>query len=127
MNLVKWHELELTREPFGGIMAPMANTPPQSEVEQIAARLRAGRAALGLSQTELCRLSKIAKNTYNQWEQAIGRPQLDQAKLLRRAFGFTLDWIYEGDTSGLPQALALKIMAQEPAKAPRRPTKTKAA
>jgi len=93
---------------------------PQSEVEQIAARLRLGREALGLSAAQLCKLAKIAPNTYSQWEGAKGRPQLDAAKLLRRHLGYTLDWIYEGDPSGLPHALATKIAALEPPKPPKR-------
>lgn len=90
---------------------------PQSEVEQIAYRLRISRMAQNLKPSEVCRLAKIAPNTYSQWEGAAGRPNLEGAKLLRRHLGYTLDWIYEGDLSGLPFALATKIaefMEKEP-------------
>lgn len=102
--------------------AGMAKSPkepgkvPPSEVEQIAYRLRIGRMAQGLKAAELCRLAKIAPNRYSQWEGAQGRPDLDGAKLLRKAFGYTLDWIYEGDASGLPHALASKIAQFEDGK-----------
>ena len=79
-------------------------------VEAIAERLRRTRQAQGLSQTELCRRTTIATNTYNQWEQAKGRPELDKAVLLCDALGYTLDWIYLGDESGLPHSLAVKLL-----------------
>ncbi len=62
--------------------------PPQSEVEQIAHRLRISREALGLTQVALCRLTKIKPNTYSQWESARGRPRLDEARLLRKYMGY---------------------------------------
>lgn len=83
--------------------------PPQSEVDQIAARLRLGRIALSLTAAELCRVTGIKPNTYSQYESAKGRPRLDEARLMRRSLGYTLDWIYEGDRSGLPMKLAAKI------------------
>lgn len=91
---------------------PMARKPPpQSQVQGIAARLRASREALGLTAAELCRMAGVAPNTYSQWENAKGRPQLDEAIRLCRALGYTLDWIYLGDKSGLPYALASKLAA----------------
>lgn len=87
------------------------SAPPQSELDQIAARLALGREAHGLSPAELCRLTGIKPNTYSQYEGAQRRPRLDEAKLLRRHLGYTLDWIYEGDSSGLPHKLASKIAA----------------
>jgi transcriptional regulator with XRE-family HTH domain len=62
-------------------------------------------------------MAKIGRNTYNQWESGVGRPSLDQAKRLRKAFKYTLDWIYEGDRSGLPLQLATKIAEIEPQEA----------
>ena len=85
------------------------SAPPQSEVDQIAVRLRLSREALGIKPAELCRITGIKPNTYSQWEAAKGRPRLDEARLLRRHFGITLDWIYEGDPSGLPHSLTSKM------------------
>lgn len=81
-------------------------------VPEIAERLHKTRKALGLNQTELCRLSGIAKNTYNQWEKGHGRPELDKAMMLCDAFDLTLDWIYLGNPAGLPYHLATKIFPQ---------------
>jgi len=82
---------------------------PDETIPRIAARLRATRQALGLTQSELCLRAGIARNTYNQWEKAGGRPQLDEAKKLCRTFELTLDWIYFGDARKLPYELAAKI------------------
>ena len=84
--------------------------PPDASVDAIAHRLRVTREALGLTQTELCRRTGIATNTYNQWEMGRGRPDLDQAMKLCNAFRYTLDWIYRGDSAGLPGNLALKLI-----------------
>jgi len=84
-------------------------TPPKSELEVIAARLKAARLALKISPAELCRLTGIAANTYSQWESAKGRPSLDQAKLLCSNLGYTLDWIYLGDASTLPLRIAQNL------------------
>ena len=90
-------------------------SPPQSEVEQIAYRLRLSREALGLSPAELCRITGIRPNTYSQWENAKGRPRLDEARLLRKYLGYTLDWIYEGIPSGLPMPILSQLSGLEAA------------
>lgn len=85
------------------------------QIKQIAARLKAGQEALELSGAEICSLTGIKANTYSQWIHANGRPQLDAAVRLCEALGYTLDWIYLGDASGLPYSLASKLgPSQEP-------------
>lgn len=92
-------------------VAAKRKTAPQSprSIDAVAERLRATRAALDLTQTELCRRVGLATNTYNQWENAKGRPGLDQAIKLRDGLGIPLDWIYLGDPGCLPYAVASKI------------------
>src|SRR3990167_11555469 len=106
LNAVKGLELETTGAPECGLILGVGGA-----VEDIAKRLVATRMALGLSQAELCRRTGIAANTYNQWEQANGRPGLDGALVLCRTFGITLDWIYLADMAGLPHKLAVDISA----------------
>jgi transcriptional regulator with XRE-family HTH domain len=79
-------------------------------VEAIAKRLRATREALGIKQAEFAERANIPNNTYNQYEQAKGRPSLDFAFKLRDTYGLTLDWIYDGDPSGLPHRIAKNLL-----------------
>lgn len=81
----------------------------KTDLDSIANRLEITRAALGLSQAEFADAAGIARNTYNQWERGKGRPQLDGAIALCRAFNLTLDWIYFGDMNGLSYQLAQKL------------------
>jgi transcriptional regulator with XRE-family HTH domain len=83
--------------------------PDAKSLPAIAHRLRATREALGLSQAEFCRRAGIATNTYNQYERAKGRPELDKAMAICEAFHLTLDWIYRGDASQIPHALARSL------------------
>lgn len=97
----------------------MRGTGISGTLDAIGDRLRRTRKALGLSQAALCRLAKIATNTYNQWENGTRRPELDQAMRLCETFRLTLDWLYRGDASGLPPGLAARIAeGAEPEQAP---------
>lgn len=80
-----------------------------TNVDAIAGRLQATREALGLNQTEFCARAGVARNTYNQWEKGKGRPDIDGAIALCKAFRITLDWIYFGDPSKLPHDIASKL------------------
>ncbi|MCB7127906.1 MAG: helix-turn-helix transcriptional regulator [Candidatus Brocadiales bacterium] len=80
-------------------------------VPAIAERLHRLRLVFGQNQTKFCDRTKIAKNTWNQWEKAHGRPGLDHAVRLCETLGVTLDWIYFGDASSLPHNIALKLDA----------------
>jgi transcriptional regulator with XRE-family HTH domain len=80
-----------------------------TEIQEIAKRLIDTRGALGYSQAELFKSAGIRTNTYNQWEMAKGRPQLDEALKLCTRLGYTLDWIYRGDPSGLPYRITSKL------------------
>lgn len=99
----------------------------QADIDRIAARLKLGRKALGLKSSELCKIAGIARNTYSQWENAKGRPPLDQARVLRRLFGFSLDWLYEGDRSGLPMKLVTAMAQYENPEEPQPQAASKAA
>lgn len=81
----------------------------QKSLDAIAQRLELTRTALGLSQSEFADRAGIARNTYNQWEKAKGRPQLDGAIALCQTYNLTLDWVYFGDKSGLSYALAQQL------------------
>jgi transcriptional regulator with XRE-family HTH domain len=86
----------------------MARKPPDSRGD-IGDRLRFTREALGLSQAELCRRTGIGPAAWNNSETGDNRIGIDNAILLCRATGVTLDWIFLGHRGGLPQKLAVDI------------------
>lgn len=94
--------------------SPRTRSEPRS-LDGIATRLRALRRATAVTQVEFCRRVKIATNTWNQYESAKNRPQLDQAIRIVDAYRVTLDWIYLGDEAGLPHNLAISISQHEAA------------
>lgn len=75
----------------------------------IAARLRATRGALGLTQRDLCRESGIGESAYNQFERGHRPLTLVPALRLCERFGLTLDWFYRGDRSGLPERITARL------------------
>lgn len=80
-------------------------------LKDIANRLEMTREALDLTAAELCRRTGIKPN---QWSQFINpakkrRITLAAAYRLRDEFGLTLDWVYDGDPSGLPNRIIQKI------------------
>lgn len=82
---------------------------PES-LDAIGARLFLLRTHLGLNQTQLCKRAGIATNTYNQWENAKSRPELDKALTFCRNLRVSLDWLYRGDDSGLRHDLAQALI-----------------
>lgn len=99
--------------------------PATRTVPAIAARLVMTREALGLNQAEVSRRSGIKPNAYNQYERAVGRPDIDQGNKLCDGLNITLDWIYRGDQGGLPAQILDKLRAHPansptPASTPRR-------
>jgi len=84
--------------------------PPGTSREDIGARLRVSRKAVGVSPTELCRELGIRRSTYSMNEVGSNLPNVyDMIRLCAR-YGLTLDWIYLGDMSGVKSDLASKIM-----------------
>jgi hypothetical protein len=95
-----------------GLKIPMPKDP-----KIIGPRLEQTREALGLSAAQLCRRIDCAQNRWSQYESGERPITLDIAERLCNEFGLTLDWIYRGDRSGLPQRLIEKLPpAEAPAK-----------
>ncbi len=96
-------------------MAP--RVPSEESIPAIAERLRLIRLAYGnllkyskpMSQAELARLTGIGAQAWNNFEKAFGRIGLDNAKRLWRRTGADLNYIYAGDKTALPHALAIEI------------------
>ena len=73
-------------------------------------RLAATREALGITQAELRRQLRVDPPRWNPYELGKRRITIEVALGLRLAFGVTLDWIYVGDSSGLPARLHKRIV-----------------
>lgn len=78
-------------------------------IRAIGLRILAAREALGLNQRTFAVLADISPQAVNNYEKGNQRPSVDQAIMLCRAHGLTLDWIYRGDRSGLPQRIVEKL------------------
>jgi DNA-binding XRE family transcriptional regulator len=78
---------------------------------EIGRRLKATRDALGLTGTEFARRARIAQNAYSQYETGRRLLTVTVAMRLCTVYGLSMDWLFRGDPSSLPYALAGKIMA----------------
>ena len=97
----------MTSDEQSAPLDPMAGARPSETLnERVARNLRRARIALGLRPADICRRTGIRPNAYSQWESAKQVPRLDQAFLLCERLGYTLEWIYRGDPSGLPKRIA---------------------
>jgi transcriptional regulator with XRE-family HTH domain len=75
----------------------------------VARRLSQCRKALGLQQDVFASEAGLSQSRYNQYETGKRLLTLDAALLLCARYNVTLDWLFRGDPSGLPYALADKI------------------
>jgi transcriptional regulator with XRE-family HTH domain len=73
-----------------------------TDVPSIARRIILTRRALGWSQAEICRRTGLTTQAWNNYERALGRPDIDPAIAIVRATGVSLDWIYLGVEATLP-------------------------
>lgn len=89
-------------------MGPTSTRPP-GYLHQVGRRLRLVRLALGLTAVELCREIDAGPKAYSQWENGKRLFDVLAAIRLKKRYGVTLDWIYGGDTSGLPSRLAALV------------------
>ena len=71
----------------------------------IAERLRWHRALEGLDQMQYAARAKVTRSSLNNWESGDYRLSLDGALKLRRTFGLSLDFMYEGIDDALPMTL----------------------
>lgn len=72
-------------------------------------RLRLIRQAMGMSQAELCRTLNILPQTWNNFEKGVNRIKPPDAFKVRKLTGATSDYIYFGDTRGMPFDLMQEI------------------
>jgi len=78
-------------------------------IEDIAARLRHTRRALGVNQRQFAKRANLRQNRYNQYESGARALTIDAAQKICNEYGVTLDWLFRGDRSMLPHRLAIEI------------------
>jgi transcriptional regulator with XRE-family HTH domain len=76
---------------------------------EIGRRLDALHAALGVSQADVCRTIGLSSGRYSQYVSGKRKLTLEVATSLVSAYGVTLDWLFLGDASALPQHLHKKL------------------
>jgi transcriptional regulator with XRE-family HTH domain len=96
--------LELAPVPFRPTMRPMISK--ANDAKTIGRRLHRMRVALGYENLSVfARALNCAPNRYNQYENGVRPLTLAVAIRICDKFGVTLDWLYRGDSSGLPKRL----------------------
>lgn len=51
----------------------------------------------------------VGEDRYSKWENGINYMPVEYAKKLKKKYKITLEWLYDGDPSGLPHSLALQV------------------
>jgi transcriptional regulator with XRE-family HTH domain len=92
----------------------------ESTPERIGLRLQRLRILSGLNQTEYAAGAQIGINAWNNYEHGRKRISIDAALRLVATYHVSLDYIYLGDTGGLPRDLFNLLMAYEQSRTPAR-------
>lgn len=80
-------------------------TENQKPFDDIAERIRWHRALLGLTQQEYAAKAGLKRAQLNNWESGDYRLSIDGARALRKTYGLSLDFMYEGIEDALPMTL----------------------
>ena len=80
--------------------------------EYVAKRLQLFRKSLGMRQVDLVRELGWSQQKWGQWENGKRTPNIADMIELAERYGVTLDYIYRGDMSRLPEWMATKIREQ---------------
>lgn len=71
----------------------------------IADRLRWHRALEGMEQKEYAEAAGLKRSAYSNWETGDYRLSLDGARALRKTYGLSLDFLFEGEDEALSMTL----------------------
>lgn len=98
-----------------GRIGGMANPSRDSDwIDEVGRRLAATRLAMGLTQQALADQLAVSRAALANWEQGTRLPDPSAMARLARRHRITMDWIYVGDPSGLPQRYASKLLPETP-------------
>ncbi len=89
-----------------------SSLPDKNEILQIGLRLRASRAALGMTSKDLCSILGVQQNTYSQWESGARTPAWYVMVKFSRIYQISMDWIYAGNPTGIEAELMRKVLLQ---------------
>lgn len=78
---------------------------PARPFDDIALRLRWHRELMGMTQADYAAQIKLKRARYSLWETGDHRLSLDGALALRKRWGLSLDFMYEGIDDALPMTL----------------------
>lgn len=78
---------------------------PDAPFAEIASRIRWHRSLEGLNQADYAARAGIKRSQLSNWESGQQRVSIDGARALRRTYGLSLDFIYEGIADALPMTL----------------------
>lgn len=84
----------------------MSQETPDRPYTDIGQRLRAGRKALNLTQTEFAKKGGFTKSQVSNWEGGAHRPSLDACIAMREKFGLSIDYVVFGNLDALPHRIA---------------------
>ena len=107
MAEVKPYDYPYGQNSWRGILAAMEKKKPFAD---IAARIRWHRALLGLNQAEYAEKAGIKRSQLSNWESGMQRVSIDGAVCLRRTYGLSLDFIYEGIEDALPMTIRQELL-----------------
>jgi transcriptional regulator with XRE-family HTH domain len=77
--------------------------------DDVARRLKYSRIAVGVDQQDFAEAAGISQPRYNPYETGKRLLTLPAAMMLCERYSLSLDWLYRGDPSGLPNRLLSKI------------------
>lgn len=115
LALVKPNESGLCQKTWPDTLHTMMAT--KKPFTDIARRIKWHRGLLGIEQDEYARRAGLKRSQLSNWESGAGRVSIDGALALRRTYGLSLDFIYEGIDDALPMTLRSALMDSPEVKA----------
>ena len=103
LSLVKTNEPDYSQKSCHVMLCGMDST--DKPFADIADRLRWHRDLEGLNQRDYAAKAGLKRAQLNNWESGFYRLSLDGALALRRTYGLSLDFMYEGNDDALPMTL----------------------
>lgn len=91
----------------------MTEQTARKRYQDIADRLRKVRDIYGLNAAEFAKRAGINPTRYYPWEDGDNRISIDGAIALKREYGLSLDFIYDGNMDMLPHKIA-KALSSNP-------------